>query len=195
MTAPVSLSHVEAGTVRHGGKPGATLGKMPGERGLFLTVPPARGKSWRWRYSFNAKQRLRSSGTSGVRLTVGSDGMPGAKKRLEYPLERRAGQLRMKLRPAPFVEFLDRVDYFARIAVRRTLSEKFPNAIRYKTKSVVNLRLIECAVAIDLYAHIVDSNDLFWLSVFQSVDDCRDVDCGSRKPLQRRLMFQIEVVE
>jgi hypothetical protein len=179
MAASVSLSRVELGTAGPGGKLGATLGKMPDERGLFLTVTPARGKSWRWRYSFDAKQRLRSSGTSGVRLTAGSDGMPGAKKRLEYPLERRAGQLRMKLRPAPFVEFLDRVDYFVRIAARRTLSEKFPDAIRYQTKSVVNLRLIECAFAIDLYAHIVDSNDLFWLSVFQSVDDCRDVDCGS----------------
>jgi hypothetical protein len=68
----VSLSRVEVGTAGPGGTPGATLGKMPDERGLFLTVPPARGKSWRWRYSFNAKQRLRSSGTSGVRLTVGS---------------------------------------------------------------------------------------------------------------------------
>ena len=59
MAAPVSLSHVEAGTVRHGGKPGATLGKMPDECGLFLTVTQARGKSWRWRYSFNGTQRLR----------------------------------------------------------------------------------------------------------------------------------------
>ncbi len=85
----------------------------------------------------------------------------------------------MKLRPTPFVEFLDRVDYAARIAARRFLPEKFPDAIRHKAKTVVNLRLIACAVAIDLYAHIVDSNDLFWLSVFQSVDDCRDVDGGS----------------
>ena len=112
----MSLSRVELGTA------GRDARQMPDERGLFLTVPPARGKSWRWRYSFNAKQRLRSSGTSGVRLTVGSDDVPGAKKRLEYPLERRAGQLRTKLRPAPFVEFLDRVHYFVRIATRRKVS-------------------------------------------------------------------------
>ena len=71
MAAPVSLSHVEAGTVRHGGKPGATLGKMPDERGLLVTVTPVRGKSWRWRYGFDTKQRLRSSGKSEVRLTAG----------------------------------------------------------------------------------------------------------------------------
>ncbi|MEF8735060.1 MAG: hypothetical protein V5B35_00070 [Candidatus Accumulibacter necessarius] len=40
MAAPVSLSRVEVGTAGPGGKPGATLGKMPDERGLFLTVTP-----------------------------------------------------------------------------------------------------------------------------------------------------------
>ena len=48
----------------------------------------------------------------------------------------------------------------------RFLSKNLPDTIGYEAKTIESLLLIECAIVIDLYAHIVDSNDLLWLSVF-----------------------------
>ncbi|MCX7153059.1 MAG: Arm DNA-binding domain-containing protein, partial [Proteobacteria bacterium] len=44
-------------------KPGEKPAKMFDERGLFLIVTPAGGKWWRFRYSFDGKEKLLSLGT------------------------------------------------------------------------------------------------------------------------------------
>ncbi len=44
-------------------KPGKKPSKLSDERGLFLMVTPAGGKWWRFRYSFDGKEKLLSLGT------------------------------------------------------------------------------------------------------------------------------------
>jgi hypothetical protein len=68
----------------------------------------------------------------------------------------------MKSTPTPFVEFLDRVDYVARIAARRFSPEKFRDAIRYKAKTGVNLLQIASTPNArgNIYSLQIEFNDI-----------------------------------
>ena len=137
-------------------KPGNKPVKLADERGLYLIVAPAGGKWWRFRYSFDGKEKLLALGT------YPDVSLAGARKRRDEALalltegidpseQRKAAKVARAGLAANTFEVIGR-EWYAKIAptLADTTSEKIIRRLEVDAFSVIGSRPIAGLAAADL---------------------------------------------
>ena len=137
-------------------KPGKKPAKLSDERGLFLIVTPAGGKWWRFRYSFDGKEKLLSLGIyPDVSLASARQRRDDARKLLAHGTDpgeqRKAAKAARAGLAANTFEVIGR-EWYARIApsLADTTKEKIIRRLEVDAFPVIGSRPIESLVAADL---------------------------------------------